>query len=113
MGKQEWEILKYCTDGGICPFDEWFNTLDSVTQARIDVRLDRVSLGNFGDHQSVGGGVYELRFFFGAGYRIYYGKVENRVVLLLTGGSKKRQSRDVNAAQKFWAAYKNEQGGGI
>ena len=110
MSQQEWEILKYVTETGVCPFDEWFNTLDSVTQARIDVRLDRVTLGNFGDHQSVGSGVYELRFFFGPGYRIYYGIVGKRIVLLLTGESKKRQSRDVKAAQRFWAAYQSEQG---
>jgi putative addiction module killer protein len=111
MNQQEWEILKYVTNNGVCPFDEWFTTLDSVTQARIDVRLDRVSLGNFGDHRSVGDGVYELRFFFGPGYRIYYGIAGNQIVLLLTGGSKKRQSRDVKAAQKFWAVYQSEQGG--
>lgn len=68
MSQQGWEIQKYVTETGVCPFDEWFNTLATTTQARIDVRLDRVSLGNFGDYQSVGRGVYELRFFFGSGY---------------------------------------------
>ena len=109
MNDQKWEILKYVTEQGLCPFDEWFNTLDSATQARIDVRLDRLTLGNFGDHHSVGSGVHELRFFFGPGYRIYYGLDRTKIVLLLTGGSKKRQSRDIKAAQRFWAAYQSEQ----
>jgi putative addiction module killer protein len=113
MNESKWEILKYLTDNGVCPFDEWFNTLDSATQARIDVRLDRVTLGNFGDHHSVGSGVYELRFFFGPGYRIYYGIIATKVVLLLAGGSKKRQNRDIRTAQRFLAAYQNEQEGGI
>lgn len=111
MNQQIWEIEKYVTETGVCPFDEWFDTLDVATQARIDVRIDRVSLGNFGDYQSVGGGIYELRFFFGPGYRIYYGVVGKKIVLLLTGGAKKSQSRDIKTAQKFWAAYQKEQGG--
>lgn len=59
------------------------------TQVRIDVRFDRVSLGNLGDAKSFGEGVYELRLFFGSGYRIYYGIIGKRIVLLLTGGAKK------------------------
>ncbi|WP_348251234.1 type II toxin-antitoxin system RelE/ParE family toxin [Leptolyngbya subtilissima] len=64
MSQEYWELQKYTTSQGACPFDEWFANLDAQTQARIDVRLDRVSLGNFGDRKSVGEGVYELRFFF-------------------------------------------------
>ena len=108
MSQGQWELQKYVTATGRCPFDEWFATLDSQTQARIDVRLDRVSLGNFGDYKSVGGGVYELRFFFGAGYRIYYGLVGKRIVLLLVGGEKKRQNKDIGLAQALWKAYQDE-----
>lgn len=108
MSQEQREIQKYVTDKGVCPFDEWFETLDSQTQARIDVRLDRVSLGNFGDYKSVGEGVYELRFTFGPGFRLYYGLVEKRIVLLLIGGSKKTQNRDIKAAQKFWRMYQDE-----
>jgi putative addiction module killer protein len=106
---QNWTIQKYITEGGVCPFDEWFETLTAQVQARIDVRLDRVSLGNFGDHKSVGEGVFELRFTFGPGFRVYYGIVGSRVVLLLIGGSKKGQNRDIKAAQKFWKAFQREQ----
>ena len=65
MSQRKWEIQKYVTDDSICYFDQWFETLNAKSQVRIDVRLDRVSLGNFGDRKSVGNGVYELRFFFG------------------------------------------------
>ena len=111
MSQQKWELQKYVAKTGICPFDEWFEKLDVQTQARIDVRLDRVSLGNFGDHKSVGGGVYELRFYFGPGYRVYYGLAEKRIVLLLLGGSKKSQNKNIKEAQKNWTAYQNEQKG--
>ena len=107
----QWQIQKYITEDGDCPFDEWFLKLDSQTQVRVDVRLDRVSLGNFGDHKSVGEGVYELRFFFGPGYRVYYGLAGNQVVLLLTGGAKKKQTKDIKTAQKLWQDYKREQSG--
>lgn len=108
---QLWVIQKYITESGTCPFDEWFEALDAKTQARTDVRLDRVSLGNFGDYKSVGEGVYELRFTFGPGFRVYYGLAGKQVVLLLTGGSKKGQNKDIKAAQKLWKAFQKEQQG--
>ncbi|MDJ0600543.1 MAG: type II toxin-antitoxin system RelE/ParE family toxin [Crocosphaera sp.] len=111
MNENKWEIQKYVTYTEICPFDQWFEKLDIQTQVRVDVRLDRVSLGNFGDAKSVGEGVYELRLFFGSGYRIYYGIIGKKIILLLTGGSKKNQNKDIKTAKKFWKAYQNEQGG--
>ncbi len=111
MDQETWEIQKYVTEIGVCPFDEWFDTLDSTTQARIDVRLDRVVLGNFGDYKSVGEGVYELRFFFGPGYRVYYGIAQKRLILLLIGGTKNSQNKDIKMAQRFSANYKREIGG--
>jgi putative addiction module killer protein len=108
VSQEQWEIQKYLTNNGVCPFDEWFSTLETQTQTRIDVRIDRVSLGNFGDSKSVGKGIYELRFTFGSGFRVYYGLVGKRVVLLLIGGSKKTQPRDIKIAQKLWGDYQNE-----
>ncbi|MBE9075786.1 type II toxin-antitoxin system RelE/ParE family toxin [Romeria aff. gracilis LEGE 07310] len=108
MSAEQWEIQKYVTESDVCPFDRWFETLDKQTQARIDVRFDRLRLGNFGDHKSVGEGVYELRFSFGPGFRVYYGFAGRRLVLLLAGGSKKDQSRDIKASQKFWKAFQSE-----
>ena len=107
--QHNWLIQKYVTENGVCPFDEWFQTLDATTQARIDVRLDRVSLGNFGDHKSVGDGVYELRFTFGPGFRVYYGIAKKKVVLLLIGGSKKAQNRDIRTAKVLWKNFQLEQ----
>ena len=75
MASKDWTIDKYVTADGRCYFDEWFDGLDAKSQARILVRLDRVRLGNFGDCNSVGEGVSEFRFFFGPGYRVYFGSV--------------------------------------
>ncbi|EAZ90138.1 type II toxin-antitoxin system RelE/ParE family toxin [Crocosphaera chwakensis] len=111
MSQEKWEIKKYVTETNLCPFDNWFEQLDMQTQVRIDVRLDRVRLGNFGDAKSVGEGVYELRLFFGSGYRIYYGIIGKKIILLLTGGGKKTQNKDIKKAKKFWNAYQKEQGG--
>ena len=111
MNENKWEIQKYVTDTEMCPFDQWFEKLDIQTQVQVDVRLDRISLGNFGDYKSVGEGVYELRLFFGAGYRIYYGIIGKRIILLLTGGAKKNQNKDIKIAKKFWKTYQNERGG--
>ena len=110
MESRQWEIQKYVTADGDCPFDEWFNKLDSNLQARIDVRLDRVRLGNFGDRKSLEGGIFELRFQFGAGYRVYFGLSGNRIVLLLVGGSKTTQKKDIKTARRLWKAYRQEQG---
>jgi putative addiction module killer protein len=111
MSQSEWQLQKYVTEAGVCPFDQWFATLEPQIQARVDVRLDRVSLGNFGDCKSVGQEVYELRFSFGPGYRVYYGLAGRRMVLLLVGGSKKTQGQDIKAAQRFWSDYQQERSG--
>lgn len=110
MEHQQWEIQKYLLDNGVCPFDDWFDSLDSQSQARIDVRLDRVKLGNLGDTKSVGQGVYELRFHFSSGYRVYFAIIGKQIILLLVGGDKKRQNKDIKIAQKFLKSYQKEQG---
>ena len=75
---------------------------------RIQTRIDRMELGNFGDHRSVGAGVSELQIAFGPGYRLYYGREGNTLVVLLGGGTKARQARDIATAQACWQAYKQE-----
>ena len=80
-------------------FDKWFARLkDSSVKIRVLARLDRVENGNFGDFAQVGTGLFELRFFFGSGLRIYYTIQENRMVLLLAGGDKSTQSMDIKKA---------------
>ena len=84
--------------------------LESFFEFKILKRNDRLILGNFGDCKSIGKGVYELRFFFNDGYRVYYGIAGKRIILLLTGGSKKSQNKDIKMAQKYWSNYKQEVG---
>lgn len=93
----------------MCPFIEWFETLDLTTQARIEVRFDRIRLGNFGDSKNLGDGIYELRFHFGSGYRVYYGISGQKVILLLMGGVKKTQTKDIKTARRYWESYQEEE----
>ena len=96
--------LSYYTDNaGRKPFREWLYGLhDRAAFARITIRLERVELGNLGDHKSVGAGVLELRITHGPGYRVYYALDGNQVVLLLIGGDKSTQTRDIEAAKAYW-----------
>ena len=101
-------ILHYVSEDGIDHFDTWFRRQSSETRARAQTRIDRMEFGNFGDHKSVGGGVSELRIDFGAGYRLYYGRDGDEIVILLGGGTKNRQARDIAMAQTRWKAYQQE-----
>ena len=98
-------IESYQDKHGNVPFNEWADSLDTRTQKLIFARLDRVEQGNFGDCESVGEGVLELRLHFGPGYRVYLGEIGNIVVLLL-GGDKPSQTRDIKKAKKHWKEYK-------
>ena len=99
----------YVDENGKEPFTQWLNGLkDARTRARIRRRLDRVRLGNLGDYQGVGEGVFELRLFFGPGYRIYFGEIDDTIVLLLCGGDKSTQSKDIKQAQAYWKIYQEE-----
>src|ERR1019366_4751856 len=102
----EREVQKLELENGLVPFDEWFESLrDLRMQAAVDARLTRVRAGNFGDCKSVGGGVFELRISFGPGLRVYYGLHGRQVVVLLGGGDKRSQSRDIRRAQKLWQQF--------
>lgn len=83
-------------------FKMWLSSLkDKRAKARIDVRIKRVSLGNFGDVEPVGNGVSELRIDYGAGYRVYFVKRGNIIVILLCGGDKSTQSKDIRKAHEL------------
>ena len=104
------ELQFHQTSNGREPFTQWFESIqDQRTQDRIRIRLDSLALGNFGDCHSVGAGVFELRFHFGAGYRIYFGRVSNTIVLLLCGGDKSSQTQDIRRAKAYWQEYKETQ----
>ena len=103
----EWEIKKLELQNGLVPFDEWFDSLrDWKMQAAVDARVTRVRAGNFGDCKSVGGGVFELRIAFGPGLRVYYGLHGQKIVVLVGGGDKRSQARDIQRAQQLWQQFK-------
>jgi putative addiction module killer protein len=87
---------------GTVPFADWLAELDRTTRARIQARVFRFESGNLGDAKSVGGGVLEARLDFGPGWRLYFGIFRQSVVLLLVGGSKRTQPRDIACAQVYW-----------
>jgi putative addiction module killer protein len=100
------KIRQYIDRLGRSPFDRWFDKLDENTQARVTISLDRLERGNSSTAKSVGAGVQELRLDFGPGYRIYFGRDGERLVILLGGGTKKRQQTDIAAAHALWREYK-------
>ncbi len=100
-------IEYYVTNTGKVPFEEWLNKLDKLTRAIVRSRLARLILGNFGDCHLLQStkGISEIRLDFGAGYRIYYGKEGNHIVILLIGGNKETQARDIEKAKRYWHDY--------
>ena len=102
----EKEIKKLELQNGLVPFDEWFDSLrDRKMQVAVDARLTRIRAGNFGDCKPVGGGVFELRLALGSGLRVYYGLRGQQVVILLGGGDKSTQTRDIRRAQQLWQQF--------
>jgi putative addiction module killer protein len=99
-------IVIYANKKGREPFFEWFSSLkDRTTRARIRNRIARLELGHLGDCEAVGDGIFELRLFFGSGYRIYFAEYESATVLLC-GGDKKTQSKDISKAKSYWKEFK-------
>jgi putative addiction module killer protein len=106
MESQPHELTIYETDDGDAPFSSWLDSLrDREARARIRKRLDRVALGNLGDYRSVGEGVFEFRIDYGPGYRVYFAQIEVLVLLLLCGGDKSTQDRDIQKAKQFWSNF--------
>jgi len=101
-------VVRYVSEEGKDYFDAWFRRLPREARARVQARIDRMELGNFGDHKSVGRGVSELRIDSGPGYRLYLGRDGEALVILLGGGVKKSQTGDIAAAQGRWQANKQE-----
>ena len=98
------------TPDGTVPFDEWLNNLrDKMAVARVLARLARVRLGNLGDCKAVGEGVSELRVDYGPGYRVYFGQKGRTLVVLLCGGDKRTQDRDIRLAKKYWSEFKESE----
>lgn len=101
------ELHIYVMEDGRTPFSDWLASLhDLKARSKIRVRLDRVSLGNLGDCHGVGDGVQELRIDYGPGYRVYFGQVGSAIVLLLCGGDKSTQAKDIEQAKRYWSEYR-------
>ena len=101
------EIRTYQLNDGRVPFALWMKNLrDKRAKAKILVRLDRISLGNLGDTKSVGEGVSELKINEGKGYRVYFGREGDDIVLLLCGGDKSTQHKDIKLAKQYWRNYR-------
>lgn len=100
------EIRTFETADGKVPFDDWFMGIrDGQTRARIETRIDRLALGNFGNCTSGREGVIELKIDFGPGYRVYFGRDGDTLVILLGGGKKDTQDADLNLARQYWREY--------
>ena len=99
------EILQYETEEGDCPFEVWFDDLDVQAALKVTTAIARMEAGNFGDVKPVGQGVSERRIPFGPGYRLYFGRDGDKLVILLNGGTKKRQQKDIENAHAYWSNY--------
>ena len=103
-------VFRYQAESGKEPLSDWLQSLrDKQAQAKIRVRIRRLESGNFGDCYPVGEGVHELREHLGAGYRVYFGRHGQTVVILLCGDSKKSQTADIKAAKVYWEDWKRRQ----
>jgi putative addiction module killer protein len=101
------ELRRYQTASGRDIFGEWLAGLkDTRTKAKILARIDRLSLGNFGDCKSLGVGLFELRIDWGPGYRVYYATIAKAGVLLLCGGDKSMQASDIRHAVEYMKDYR-------
>ena len=99
-------IREYVDREGRSPYPRWFDRLNAQAAAKVATALVRLEQGNLSGIKGVGGGVFEHRIDFGPGYRIYLGKDGDALVILLGGGTKKRQRRDIETALSRWRDYK-------
>jgi len=99
-------VREYVDARGRGPFAEWFEDLDASAAAKVTVALARIEMGNLSNVKAVGSGVLEYRIAWGPGYRVYFGRDSQTLVILLAGGTKQRQQRDIAAAQKRWTHYR-------
>ncbi|MCY4624237.1 MAG: type II toxin-antitoxin system RelE/ParE family toxin [Chloroflexi bacterium] len=102
------ELRPYHDTEGRSPFERWYDDLDRVAAVRIGSALERLAEGNTSNVRSVGQGVSEYRIHFGPGYRIYFAVDSPRLIILLGGGTKQRQRRDIQTAQQHWQDYRRE-----
>ena len=100
------DVREYLDRQGRSPYKLWFDRLNAPAAAKVATAVTRLSLGNMSNVKGVGSGVFEFKIDFGPGYRVYFGKDGERLVILLGGGTKKRQQRDIVSAIANWQDYK-------
>jgi putative addiction module killer protein len=105
------EIREFLDDQGRSPFGLWFEGLDPMAAVKMTTAITRMSLGNLSNTKGVDEGVLEFRSDYGPGYRIYFGRDGDRLIILLAGGTKKRQQADIETARARWAEYKKRKAG--
>lgn len=99
-------VREYLDEKGKSPFSHWFKGLNAIAAAKVATVLYRLEQGNFSNVEGVGGGVFECKIHFGPGYRVYFGKDGEELIILLGGGSKQRQDADITSALACWQDYK-------
>ena len=99
------EVREYVDSRGRSPFADWFNGLEAASAIKVRVALERMGLGNLSDVKGVGRGVLERRIHFGPGLRIYFGRDGDALIILIGGGTKRRQQTDITRAQDLWRDY--------
>jgi len=100
------EILIFQTANGKKPVIDWIESLDESIQPRFGERIKRLQTGNYGDYKKITDELYELRFKFGSGYRIYYSEIEDTIILLLCAGDKSTQTKDIKKVKEYLIKYK-------
>ncbi len=99
------EVREYLDSSGRSPFGKWLRALNVQAAAKVATALERIADGNLSNAKALGGGLLEFKIDFGPGYRIYFGREGNRLVILLGGGTKKRQQLDIQQAKTYWTDY--------
>lgn len=100
------KIEEFIRDDGSSPFEKWFKRLNAIAAAKVTTALYRMELGNYSNVEGVGEGVFEYKLNFGPGYRIYFGQEGDELIILVGGGTKKQQSKDIKNAKELWLEYK-------
>ncbi|MBW9068191.1 type II toxin-antitoxin system RelE/ParE family toxin [Agrobacterium pusense] len=101
------KVAEYLDRNGLSPFGRWFAEIDTRAASKVTIAVARMGQGNLSNVKSVGSGVLEYRIDYGPGYRVYFGRDGDELVILLIGGTKTRQQKDIEAAKAFWLDYKS------